>query len=43
MINRLNHAVLWVSDLREAEEFYTKVLNFTVVKKLGINAVFLRA
>ncbi len=41
---RLNHAVLFVSDLARARHFYTEVLGFTVVSdEEGFNATFLRA
>ncbi len=43
-IRRLNHAVLFVSDLDRAERFYADVLGFTVVaREPRANAVFLRA
>jgi catechol-2,3-dioxygenase len=41
---RLNHAVLFVSDLREAVDFYTEVLGFSVgAREEGMSAAFLRA
>jgi catechol-2,3-dioxygenase len=43
-IRRLNHAVLFVSDLKPAVDFYTEVLGFTVVvREPRANAAFLRA
>lgn len=43
-IRRLNHAVLFVSDLERALTFYTGVLGFRVVdREEGMNAAFLRA
>ena len=40
----LNHAVLFVSDVEEARNFYTKVLGFTVAAdEPQLNAAFLRA
>jgi catechol-2,3-dioxygenase len=42
-IRRLNHAVLFVSDLERAVDFYTAVLGFTiVVREPRANAAFLR-
>ena len=41
---RLNHAVLFVSDLDRSLEFYTEVFGFSVVSKEDrMNAAFLRA
>lgn len=41
---RLNHAVLFVSDLARTRRFYTQVLGFTVVSdEERFNAAFLRA
>ncbi len=41
---RLNHAVLFVSDLERAKDFYTGVLGFTVVSdEVALRAAFLRA
>lgn len=41
---RLNHAVLFVSDLGRAADFYRDVLEFTTVSEESrFNAVFLRA
>jgi catechol-2,3-dioxygenase len=43
-IRRLNHAVLFVSDLEPAVDFYTGVLGFTIViREPRANAAFLRA
>ena len=43
-IRRLNHAVLFVSDLGRAEGFYRDVLGFEIVAtEPRMNAVFLRA
>ena len=43
-IRRLNHAVLFVSDLERALAFYLSVLGFTVVShERRMNAAFLRA
>ena len=40
----LNHAVLFVSDLERARDFYTDVLDFGVTAEVGpMNAVFLVA
>lgn len=42
-IRRLNHAVLFVSDLERALDFYTGVLGFTVLsREPRMNAAFLR-
>ncbi len=42
-ISRLNHAVLFVSELDRALEFYTRVLGFSVVShERRMNAAFLR-
>ena len=41
---RLNHAVLFVSDIERAAAFYREVLGFvTVSEEPGFNAVFLKA
>lgn len=41
---RLNHAVLFVSDVERAAKFYREVLGFvTVSEEAGFNAVFLKA
>lgn len=43
-IRRLNHAVLFVTDLAAARDFYVEVLGFGVVaEEPRFNAVFLRA
>ena len=43
-IRRLNHAVLFVSDVDRAASFYQGILGFEVVQKVAAaNAVFLRA
>jgi catechol-2,3-dioxygenase len=44
-ITRLNHAVLFVRDLRRSVDFYTQVLGFRVVPMApeGFNAAFLQA
>jgi catechol-2,3-dioxygenase len=42
-IHRLNHAVLYVSDVDASVAFYTEVLGFTVVASMGGQAAFLRA
>lgn len=43
-ISRLNHAVLFVSDLDRAVDFYTTNLDFTVLsREERFNAAFLRA
>ncbi len=42
-VTRLNHAVLFVSDLDRAVDFYTNVLDFTVIgRETRFNAAFLR-
>ena len=42
-IRRLNHAVLFVSDLDRALDFYTRVLGFSVLnREPRMNAAFLR-
>lgn len=41
MIRRLNHAVLYVRDAVAAAEFYTTVLGFEEITRLGDNAIFL--
>ena len=42
-IRRLNHAVLFVSDLERALDFYTKTLGFRVQsREPGMNAAFLQ-
>lgn len=42
-ITRLNHAVLYVSDVQRSVDFYTQAFGFEVVDRLGEGAVFLRA
>ena len=42
-IKRLNHAVLYVSDLSRSGDFYRTILGFEVVEALGDQALFLRA
>lgn len=42
-IQRLNHAVLFISDLDRSVRFYTEVLGFTVVNGMPGQAAFLRA
>ena len=43
-VKRLNHAVLFVSDIGRAQAFYTDVFGFNVVAhEPRANAVFLRA
>ena len=42
-IRRLNHAVLYVRSVDVSVDFYTKVLGFTVVQRMGASAAFLRA
>ena len=42
-VTRLNHAVLYVSDLQKSLDFYQKAFGFQVVDRLGDGAVFLRA
>lgn len=43
-ISRLNHAVLFVTDLDRALDFYTGVFGFEVIaRELRANAAFLRA
>jgi catechol-2,3-dioxygenase len=42
-IQRLNHAVLFISDLGRSVRFYTEVMGFTVVNAMGGQAAFLRA
>jgi len=42
-IKRLNHAVLYVSDLPRSGDFYRNVLGFEVVEAIGDQALFLRA
>jgi catechol-2,3-dioxygenase len=42
-VTRLNHAVLYVSDVARSLDFYQKAFGFKVVDKMGDQAVFLRA
>jgi catechol-2,3-dioxygenase len=42
-ITRLNHAVLFVSDLERSVDFYRKAFGFEVISKLPGRAAFLRA
>ena len=42
-VTRLNHAVLYVSDVARSLDFYEKAFGFKVVDRLGDQAVFLRA
>lgn len=42
-IHRLNHAVLYIRELDRSIAFYRDVLGFSVVGKLGGQAVFLQA
>lgn len=42
-VTRLNHAVLYVSDLSRSLDFYQKAFEFQVVDRMGDQAVFLRA
>jgi len=43
-IRRLNHAVLFVSDVERAADFYTSVLGFSEITRVPqMGAVFLRA
>lgn len=42
-VTRLNHAVLYVSDVQRSLEFYQQAFGFEVVDRLGEGAVFLRA
>lgn len=42
-VTRLNHAVLYVSDVKRSLDFYAKAFGFTVVDRMGDQAVFLRA
>jgi len=42
-IHRLNHAVLFVSDLEQSLDFYTEILSFEVLaREPRMNAAFLR-
>lgn len=42
-VTRLNHAVLYVSDVPRSLAFYQKAFEFEVVDRMGDQAVFLRA
>lgn len=42
-VTRLNHAVLYVSDVKRSLAFYQQAFGFQVVDRLGDAAVFLRA
>jgi catechol-2,3-dioxygenase len=42
-VTRLNHAVLYVSDVPRSLAFYQKAFGFEVVDRMGDQAVFLRA
>jgi catechol-2,3-dioxygenase len=42
-VTRLNHAVLYVSDVARSLDFYQKAFGFQVVDRMGDQAVFLRA
>jgi catechol-2,3-dioxygenase len=42
-VTRLNHAVLYVSDVNRSLDFYQKAFGFQVVDRMGDQAVFLRA
>ena len=42
-ITRLNHAVLYVSDLNRSVEFYKKAFGFEEISRLGGQMAFLRA
>ena len=42
-VARLNHAVLYVSDVQRSLDFYQKAFGFEVVDRMGDEAVFLRA
>ena len=42
-VTRLNHAVLYVSDVARSLDFYQKAFGFKVVDRMGDQAVFLRA
>lgn len=41
-IKRLNHAVLWVSDVDRSASFYQRVLGFQEVERMGDAACFMR-
>ena len=42
-VTRLNHAVLYVSDVKRSQDFYQKAFGFEVVDSMGEQAVFLRS
>ncbi len=42
-VHRLNHAVLFITDVARSVQFYRDVLGFEVVHKMGDRAAFLRA
>lgn len=42
-VTRLNHAVLYVSDVKRSLDFYQRAFEFQVVDRMGDQAVFLRA
>ncbi len=42
-ITNLNHLVLFVSDIKRSEKFYSEVLGFRVRERLGAEAVFMHA
>jgi catechol-2,3-dioxygenase len=42
-VTRLNHAVLYVSDVKRSLDFYQKAFGFKVVDRMGDQAVFLRS
>jgi catechol-2,3-dioxygenase len=43
LVTRLNHAVLYVSDVARSLDFYERAFGFKVVDRMGEQAVFLRA
>lgn len=42
-VTRLNHAVLYVSDVQRSADFYKRAFGFVEVDRMGDQAVFLRA
>ena len=42
-VKRLNHAVLYVRDARQAADFYGRVFGFEVVSEIAGRAVFMRS
>jgi len=42
-VRRLNHAVLYIRDVRRSVAFYTDVFGFEVAAEIGDRAAFLRA